>query len=121
LLFLKAVEDQFNSCRYPEFVKDAEQVISDDQLRDRGWPVSGVVLSLYTVTAVFAAIGLYGVRTQSPLFWLSAMVAIGLFLGAAVRLGSLRYDPTERAVDNSEAAQQKTGNEEIVTAPPYGR
>ena len=61
-----------------------------DLLSSRGWPVRRVVLALYCVTAAFAAIGLFGVRSKSPQFWAVAAVSVGLFVCVAIRLGSLR-------------------------------
>ena len=94
-----------------------------DTAAANGWPVWQIVLTLCALTAVFAAIGLYGVCTQSPLFWCAAIVAIGLFLGAAIRLGSLQYEPTERATPAGRLAKSEKENEEeeILTARPYGR
>ena len=92
-----------------------------DRLRDRDWPVPRVVVSLYALTAVFAVIGLYGVRTQSALFWFAAIVAISLFVGAAIQLGSLRYKPTERPIDTPVGRLAKPEKEERLTAARYGR
>ncbi len=61
-----------------------------DLLSARGWSVRRIVLTLYGVTAAFAAIGLYGVRSKSPRFWAVAAISVGLLLYAAIRLGSLR-------------------------------
>lgn len=63
-----------------------------DLLRARGWPVSIIVLTLSATTALFAAIGLCGVRTHSRLFWPVSVSVVSLYLGAAIRLGSLRYE-----------------------------
>ena len=63
-----------------------------DRMRAVGWSVPGIAITLYAVSAVFAGIGLYGVRTHSRLFWPGTLLAIFLFLGGAIRLGSLRCD-----------------------------
>ena len=61
-----------------------------DQLSRRGWPVRHIVVAFYSVTAALAAIGLFGVRSESPQFWALAAISAGLLTGVGIRLGSLR-------------------------------
>jgi UDP-GlcNAc:undecaprenyl-phosphate GlcNAc-1-phosphate transferase len=61
-----------------------------DLLHARGWPPRRIALAFYGVTAALAAIGLIGVRSESPQFWAASAVGVGLIVFAALRLGVLR-------------------------------
>jgi hypothetical protein len=76
-----------------------------DLLSERGWPVRRIVLALYGVTAAFAAIGLFGVRSESPQFWAVAAIGVGLFVCFAIQLGSLRGENRDGPALNSSAQQ----------------
>ncbi len=88
-----------------------------DQLSNRRWSVRRIVLALYCVTAAFAAIGLFGVRSESPQFWAVAAISVGLFVCVAIRLGSLRRenrdetarDPSVQQVEENCGQPSPTG------------
>lgn len=69
----------------------------------RGWPVRRIIFSMYAVTASFATIGFCAVRNPSPLLWTGAAIGVGLFVCAAIRLGSFR------AGDSNESAGTASG------------
>jgi UDP-GlcNAc:undecaprenyl-phosphate/decaprenyl-phosphate GlcNAc-1-phosphate transferase len=61
-----------------------------DSLHARGWSPRRIALTYYGVTAALAAIGLLGVRKESPQFWAVAAVSVGFIVSVAIRLGALR-------------------------------
>ncbi len=63
-----------------------------DLMAAHGWPIRRIAFSLYAITAAFAAIGRYAVRSSSWWSWIGEVAGVGLFLCVAVRLGSLRAD-----------------------------
>ena len=85
-----------------------------DLLRSRGWPAPRIALTLYAVTALFAAIGLSGVRTHSSLFWPVSISVVVLYLGVAIRLGSLRCEHTVQPTGTT--SSNRLSKEEGVTA-----
>jgi UDP-GlcNAc:undecaprenyl-phosphate/decaprenyl-phosphate GlcNAc-1-phosphate transferase len=72
-----------------------------DQLSREGWPVRRIALAFYGVTVALAAIGLYGVRSASPQFWVLATTGVGLLACVAIRLGFLRADDQNGRVPDS--------------------
>jgi UDP-GlcNAc:undecaprenyl-phosphate/decaprenyl-phosphate GlcNAc-1-phosphate transferase len=78
-----------------------------DLLSARGWSVRRIVLTLYGVTAALAAIGLCGVRSESPRFWAVAAISVGLLLYAAIRLGSLRGNSRDETARRHSAPMTK--------------
>lgn len=88
-----------------------------DQLSNRRWSARRIVLALYCVTAAFAAIGLFGVRSEAPQFWAVAAISVGLFVSVAIRLGSLRRenrdetarDPSVQQVEENCGQPSPTG------------
>jgi len=63
---------------------------SYDLLSDLGWPARRIVLAFYGVTATLAAIGLFGVRSESPPFWAVAVISAALLMFVTIRLGALQ-------------------------------
>jgi UDP-GlcNAc:undecaprenyl-phosphate GlcNAc-1-phosphate transferase len=74
--------------RSPIFTGDRRHIY--DLLSERGWPVRRIVLAFYGVTTALAAIGIAGVRNESPQFWALTAISVGLLTGVGIRLGSLR-------------------------------
>ena len=91
-LLVKAIEDELDPRGNSELVEDAKEVVANDLLRARGWPIAVIDLAMYGVTVTFAATGLYGMRTHSRFFWAVALLTMGGFMLAAIRLGSTRAD-----------------------------
>jgi UDP-GlcNAc:undecaprenyl-phosphate/decaprenyl-phosphate GlcNAc-1-phosphate transferase len=85
--------------RSPIFAGDRKH--SYDLLSERGWPVQRIVFAFYGVTTVLAAIGLFGVRSESPHFWALAMISVGLLTGIGIRLGCLRGNDQNKATRHS--------------------
>lgn len=61
-----------------------------DRLLARGWSPRKVALTFYAITAALAALARWGVRRESPEFWLAAALSAFLLILCAVMLGSLR-------------------------------
>jgi hypothetical protein len=78
-----------------------------DLLSARGWPARRIVLALYGVTAALAAVGLCGVKSESPQFWAVAAISVGLLLYAAIRLGSLRGNCRDETARRHSAPMMK--------------
>jgi UDP-N-acetylmuramyl pentapeptide phosphotransferase/UDP-N-acetylglucosamine-1-phosphate transferase len=74
---------------------------SYDELSEQGWQVRRIVLAFYGVTTALAAIGLFGVRSESSLFWAFAAISVGLLTGIGIRLGCLRGNDQGEATRHS--------------------
>ena len=61
-----------------------------DRLLARGWSTRRVALACYAITAGFVAVAWWGVRSESPRFWLAAALGAGLLIAWAIKLGCLR-------------------------------
>jgi len=72
-----------------------------DRLRARGWSSRRVALTYYAVTAALAAIALWGVRRESAVFWLAAVLGVCVLIVLAVRLGVLRQGGETSAPQNT--------------------
>ncbi len=67
-----------------------------DEMLARGWTPRRVALVCYAITAVFAAIAVWGVRSEAPRFWAVAALAVGLLILFAIGLGTLQTGATSR-------------------------
>jgi hypothetical protein len=74
-----------------------------DLIMEQGWPAHRIAGAFYGATATLAAIGLFGVRSESPQFWAIAAISLGLLLYVVIRLGSLRGDTRVRPAQDSSA------------------
>ena len=67
-----------------------------DLLLARGWSPRRIALTCYGITARLSVIGWVGERKGPIEFFAAAVLSVGVLLIAALRLGALRQDSTER-------------------------
>jgi hypothetical protein len=92
LAFVMTVENELDSRRHSQLVKNFQEVVTDDRMAARGWGPRRIAFTGYAITTTFACVALWGLWREPQRFWIAAALSVGVLVTWAVALGCLRLE-----------------------------